>query len=177
MPWIRALLSIFIIYHLVAVALAPNSTSFLGRVLGPYYLGYANMVGAHTPWNFFSPDPADNFRIEYKVRFSEISGTPTLTQTLPEWYDKGTLSPNERRDLYLTRFLMMDPTRLASLFGPWMCRKYPEASEVVSQFKVQKLPPLDRALLDPQNWKSDITEIELPAFTHYCKEFQESEAL
>jgi hypothetical protein len=146
--FLKALISIFIIYHLVVIIVLPNGFSYLGRVLHPFIVPYANTLGLNTTWNFFSPDPANTIFFEYSVRFEDEMGNPIkepIFGVLPKEKDQIITDSSQRRFLYAVRFLMLDKNRLELLFAPWLCRQYEGATRVSIKQVTQQIPNLDMA--------------------------------
>jgi hypothetical protein len=146
----KVLISLWLVYHLLAVFVLPGGGSFVIRRLQSYLLPYANTVGVNTTWNFFSPDPANTMYFIYHINFENDEGEelkPREEGFFPPEKDKIVTNGSRRRLLYAMRFLMLDSRRLQTLMAPWLCREYPEASRVSIQMILEKIPSLDRALL------------------------------
>lgn len=146
----KLFLSLFGIYHLVVMLWMPNLGSFLGRELEPIIAPYGNVVGLNASWNFFSPDPAHTMYLRYRVYFESPEGEELeepIEAFIPETKEKPVRSFTKKRHLYAMRFMIMDPTRLETILGPWLCRQYPKASMIEMQHFVESVPPLQEARL------------------------------
>ena len=66
---LKIFLSVFIVYHLTVIFVIPNSTSMVYEQLSPYVLPYGWTLRMATPWQFFSPDPADHYYFKYIVHY------------------------------------------------------------------------------------------------------------
>jgi hypothetical protein len=145
----KILLSAFICFHLIVIVVLANGSSFLGRHLAPILLPYANTLGLNATWNFFSPDPAHTMFYRMRIFFEDANGEdlrePEELYFPPE---KGQIVVNssKRRMLYAMRFLTLDPTRLKSILGPWLCRQYPGATRVKMEHFIHEIPGLDAAM-------------------------------
>src|SRR6476469_7797231 len=53
----KAFLSLFLVFHLSAVVLAPNCQTYLGKVAAPLFEPYLNFFEFMASWSFFAPDP------------------------------------------------------------------------------------------------------------------------
>src|SRR5579871_3993566 len=70
----KALLSVWLVYHLFCILILPNGGSFLGRYSEKYILEYGNFLGINTPWNLFSPDPAHTMYFASTIHFEGEDG-------------------------------------------------------------------------------------------------------
>ena len=148
-PALKILISVWVVYHLAGIVILPNGGSFLGRHFGPYFLYYANAIGANNAWNFFSPEPPPTLYFEYKITFPLAEGKSsreTLQGFFPPEKTNVVLNTSERRRLYAMEYLMVNPMQIDALVAPWLCRSYPNAAEVEITHKLLDLPTLDVAI-------------------------------
>lgn len=146
----KILLSVFGLYHLVVMLLMPNLTSFLGRELERWIAPYGNSVGLNATWNFFSPDPAHTMYLRYRVYYESAEGEELREPDefyIPETKELPVKDFTLKRHLYAMRFMIIDPKRLETVLGPWLCRQYPQASLIEMQHFVESVPPLHEARL------------------------------
>lgn len=158
--YIKALLSLWALYHLLVVIVMSNGGSFVGRLLQGYITPYANITGFNTSWNFFSPDPAHTMYFRYLVYFNDENGEPLQEEVegfFPRLKNQGTFDPRERRELYLMHFFLLNPERLEKLFAPMICRQYPGATSLRVDFIIESIAPLDQAVTLKRDSMADLS--------------------
>lgn len=173
---LQILFSFFILYHLSAIIILPNSSSYLGRSLGPYFLTYANISGLNVNWNFFSPDPPHRMFLRYVVRSEDVLGNetrPSVRGSIPSPTEQFTKDSSQRRYFYEMRFLFLDDHRRNRILGPWFCRQYPGATEVDISNVVEVIPDLDLAQMGVTENGEEST---LMKFTYPCGNAMDDEA-
>ena len=87
--------------------------------------------------------------LTYRVRYEDAAGNELREPEegyLPPEKDQMVMDSSKRRLLYSMRFLVIDPRRLESLMGPWLCRQHPGASEITMTHVTEAIPPLDVAV-------------------------------
>jgi hypothetical protein len=146
-PTLKAILSLFIIFQLTIMIVMANGGSYLGRKF-QFLLPYANAIGLNTTWNFFSPDPAHTMYFHSLVYFENEYGE-MIKDPVEEFYppekEKVVIDGTKRRFLYAMRFMMLDPERVETLLGPWLCKSNPGSTSVLIEQTIESIPPLDRA--------------------------------
>ena len=155
----KILISLWILYHLSVILVLANGSSFVGRNWSQFFLPYGNVLGLNSSWNFFSPDPAHTMYLQYKIRYEDGQGNELkepFEGFLPPEKNQVVVDSSKRRMLYAMRFLLLDPSRLETLMGPWLCRKYPGASEVSISYILEALPSLDVALTNSETSIADL---------------------
>lgn len=175
--WLRIVLSVFIVYHLIVISVLANGSSFLGRRLDPWISFYGNLLGLNVAWNFFAPDPAHTMFIHYTVRFDGKEGEEprdSVEGYIPPEKEKIVIDTSKRRFLYAMRFLVFDERRMKILLGPFLCRQHPGAHAVHLENILEPIPSLDVSQLENQREKQQSIFME---YTHYCNEAQDEVAL
>jgi hypothetical protein len=169
-PAVKVALTVFLIYHLSAVLLLPNSTSLVGRKLSRYFLNYANQLGFNTGWAFFSPAPSPMFYLEYDAEMAngeEANGGQPLVyppHRVGFGYDDGW-----NRRLFGMRFFALNPERLERFFVPYLCRQVPGAQRITVQPVFERIEDVERA----GEWAEfkDMSErLDLPRQKYSCPE-------
>lgn len=170
----KLLLSLFVVYHLIAVLLMPNHHSFVHREFGWLFLPYANTLGLNTPWQFFSPDPSSHVYFEYEVIPESIDRDIEKHRWPPE--DKSRyLVDNYMRLIYHSRFTTSSKERIETFLIPWLCRHHPGAREITVTTMSEELVSLDKArilggpitnLFEIRMWDRN---------SQYCENSQEDE--
>ena len=125
---LKAVLSVFLVYHLLAILILPMGKGLLIRDLGRHFYTYANVFGLNTTWQFFSPGPSPIFYLEYSFTYPEVEGDDNSfemsePQLLPEKRNGFGVSDFYSRRLYSMRFLSLDDGRMENYMAPWLCTK------------------------------------------------------
>src|SRR4051812_7972992 len=55
--WARIPLSLYVIFHIFCVAIAPNTEGFLRERVGRWVDPYLDRLAFSVPWRFFAPEP------------------------------------------------------------------------------------------------------------------------
>lgn len=168
----KALLSLWILYHLFVVVVMSNPGSFLERNVRAWLAPYANITGFNTSWNFFAPDPASTMYFHYWVHFENDRGEPLKEPVegfLPQDKNTASFDVRRRRELYLMHYFFRRPERLESLFVPHLCKEHPGATTVRIEFMVETIAPLDEARIFKDEAMSDLSkQLELIKREYPC---------
>lgn len=146
--WLQALLSLFVVFHLSVMVVLANGSSFFGRSFQAVIVPYGNLISLNTTWNFFSPDPAHTMYLRYFVEFLDSDGNELqepIEGFVPPDKEKISIDSSERRFLYAMRFLIIDQSRMETLLGPWLCKRYAGATFVSMEQSWRRIPSLDEA--------------------------------
>lgn len=158
---LKVLLSLWAAYNILAMVVMPNVSSYFGLWVSGVVTPYANTIGLNASWNFFSPDPAHTMYLRYYVHFIGEDGIETqdpIEDYFPQEKNKGISDPTRKRELYAMRFMVIEPVRLKTLFGPWICKKFPEATYVEMEHVVETVPPLDQVVTLKNERVHDLSE-------------------
>ncbi len=148
---IKAIFSIFLVYHLIAILSMPLLGSILGRRIGQFITPYTNITGLNPTWEFFSPDPPVPLYFEYIVYFEDDHGeelSPPIEGLFPEDGLEPTNNPNKIRLKTSVRLLALNEGKADTVFMGYLCRKYPRASRVFVKPIVEWIPPLEKVQLN-----------------------------
>lgn len=170
--FLKAALSVFILYHLAAILVLPMSRGVVIRETGHYFTGYANLLGLNTAWQFFSPGPSPIFYLEYTFSYPHgddvIDSEPRL---LPEKREGFGLSDHYSRRLYSMRFLSLDPVKLENYLVPWLCGKDPKAESVTVRQMFGQIQSVEKFRIedDVESFKDMSTvPVNMPRATYAC---------
>lgn len=158
MNWKKALLSLFVVFQVSVVFVLPNPDSILYRETYKYFASYANTLGFNTTWRFFSPNPF-MWVVEYDVipDLDAWRGLEFETYRYPSsLQDVGTREGFNRR-LNFGMFMTSQDRLLENYFGPFLCKRHPEAEIIAIYMVGRETPSIDRMKLEP-SWSS-ITDI------------------
>lgn len=145
----KALLSFWIVYNIFTMLVMPNIGAYFGRMSSRFIIPYANTVGLNASWNFFSPDPAHTMYLHYMINYADKEGNPTKDPVegyFPPEKNQGITATTRKRELYVMRFMVIDPKRLKVFMGPWLCRQYPGATSVDMEHVIETVPMLDQVV-------------------------------
>ncbi|NUN07048.1 MAG: hypothetical protein HUU57_14970 [Bdellovibrio sp.] len=168
----KTLLSLWIVYNIFTMLVMPNIGAYFGRTTSKFITPYANSVGLNASWNFFSPDPAHTMYIRYHVYFIGPEGVETqepIENYFPLEKNTPVLDLARKRDLYAMRFMVIEPKRLKTYFGPWLCRRHPGASSVEMEHVIETVAMLDQAVTFKYEDMRDLSkELKYVRETYSC---------
>ena len=142
---LQVLMSLGILYHLLAVVLLPNPQSITGRSLGRLVIPYANQLGFNTTWQFFSPGPSPTFYLEYHVVKATEDDSDSGAHFYPPMRQGHSWDDRYNRRLYAMRFFSLDQIRMENYFVPWLCAQHPGAVELDVRYIFEPIPPIEKA--------------------------------
>lgn len=158
----KALVHLWIVYHLVLILIMPNSGSFIGRYYQHWILPYTNTIGLNAAWSFFSPDPSMIFTMKYRALFLNELGEetrPSIEGEYPRYSSGNFINPIRMRELYTFRFFNLFDSYRENYLFPWLCRQFPDATHVEIQAKVESYMSLDKAMmLENESEKTFLSE-------------------
>ncbi len=144
---VQALLSAWIVFHLLAVVIMPNKNTYLGYLFARWLEPYANSLELASNWNFFAPEPGMPMRLEFETVDSK--GDQLVHDFWP------TLRSPWRK-IALSHFIMKGPPGGEALFGKFLCGKNPAASSVRMWKNSYGLPDLMEVADGKKNIKDEI---------------------
>lgn len=166
---LKVVISIFLLYHLSAVAILPNASSMIGRKLSWLYLPYANPTLFNRTWQFFSPGPMSAVYLEYNTLTNEgpAADEDRPPYVYPPHRKNAALDDFYMRTLAGMRLISMNPDNFETDFIPFLCRLHPEAVKLDLRSVVEELPPIEKA--DPSATFKDMSErTTLPRKIYDC---------
>ncbi len=147
------LLSIWIVFHGLALILMPSPQSILvdlyGRLFGPYL----SQLGMNTTWNLFSPDPAQALYGQVQLIHPKYE-TGEKVILFPKSAHGKMLNPLDQRGLYFFRYMMLDPKRMEEFLVPWFCKSDEKPREVWIQVHRLWVPPLKDLVLQEEPFEA-----------------------
>ncbi|MBX9767749.1 MAG: hypothetical protein K2X47_10795 [Bdellovibrionales bacterium] len=136
----KLLLTLFGVYHLIVIVVIPNRSNYFNIPLGPYILPYANTMSLNVSWQFFAPEPGPAVFWEAEVKQDLVT---IAKEMLPEEENKFLLRTRYNRRVSMMRFLYNDFSRVSALYVPYLCRMYPEATDVKVTLSQVPFPTAD----------------------------------
>ncbi len=170
---LKAVLSVFLVYHFLAIFILPMGKGLLIRELGRHFYTYANVFGLNTSWQFFSPGPSPIFYLEYSFTYPEVgedSFEMSEPQLLPEKRSGFGVSDFYSRRLYSMRFLSLDDGRLEKYLAPWLCRQDLRAETVTVRQKFGEIQAVERhrGEMGADSFSEMSDPLDLPPKTFRC---------
>lgn len=123
----RALLSVFIVFHLFAVIVSPNSGSYLGYRFASAVVPYVRTLELGAEWGFFAPDPGPP-----PVVIEWEAVTEDGSSHRGRWPEQQSFALRDRlnRRITIARFMASEPGRAAKMLTPSICRHDRDALNV-----------------------------------------------
>lgn len=119
--------------------------SVWARVVGPYIVDYANLLGVNVLWQFFSPLPSPTMYLEYTLqRFPDNGEREEQSGVWPPKERAGMWRENWNRRSYSMRYMGADNRRMEELFAPWLCRQFPSTDHVEVVYYLLVPPNMER---------------------------------
>lgn len=165
---IRILLSIFIIYHLIVILVYPNPISIPGRMVTKWTVDYANLFNLNTTWQFFSPDPTGHVFLRYEVLETEDPEEEPKEHLWPPARGEFKLHDFWFRLVYHSRHMIMSHERMEANLLPWLCRKHPEAKQIVLKGVVEELPTIELMQQEGKPFADAVKERTWSTLTREC---------
>ena len=117
----RALLSVFVVFHLFAVLVSPNSDTYLGYRFASVVLPYVRVLELGAGWGFFAPDPGPPPAF---IEWVAVKGDGSVLRgRWPDERDAFVLRDRLNRRITMGRFMATQPDRAAKMLGPSICRR------------------------------------------------------
>lgn len=137
----RPLLSIFLVFHLTCVLVAPNQATYLGATIAPLIRPYAEFLEFASSWSFFAPEPGPPpVFIEWEVL--DEKGMRVANGNWPSKEDPYFLRERQNRRIATTKFMMATDGRTQGIMAPYLCRKHEGAHSVELWRVLQTIPSL-----------------------------------
>lgn len=133
--------SLWIVFHLLAIAIVPNASSVLTSELQNWVVPYTNLIGFHSFWQFFSPDPGA--AVFFRVRLYEKENLLTSFDYPPK-NDPFWIRSRYNRRVSSVRFFSRPPADgVPRQLGPYFCRQDARATSAEISLLVMRPPTLD----------------------------------
>lgn len=118
---LRVVLSLFLVFHLFAIILAPNRESHLTTWSAPVIEPYLDVLSLSATWNFFAPDPGPP-PIFLEWELLDQKGGPVELGRVPAQQSPYFLRERQNRRLVSTRFMIFSNDRIEGIMVPYLCR-------------------------------------------------------
>lgn len=122
----RIILSLFVVLHLVGVAIVPNMSSYSAQRVAPFYMQYMHGLGLGGIWSFFAPEPfSPPMYLDYTL---EIPNDIPITGRFPDDSEEFFWRSQINRRTSISRFMMSDSIHVEHMFMNYLCHRYPNAN-------------------------------------------------
>jgi hypothetical protein len=166
--WLPLILSVFLIYHIVAILLYPNPGSVLYRYLDPVFSAYGNQLGLNTTWQFFSPNPGTFRYLSYDTVIETDDDIDLKSYTFPP-QDDSLLQTNQARLFYFTVRMISHPPNIKKFLVPYLCRKHPEATSIALKAVDKRIPSMAKAkIFAAESFRDMHEEADIPEEEFGC---------
>lgn len=161
----RIALSLFVVFHLLAIVLIPATENILSQSLSGTLRPYAGLFGLDTGWKFFAPNPV--IYRELVVTVENQDGSTTNLQWPPSIKDFTVTELFNRRN-YHSLLTTITEDRLESFFVPWLCRSHANAERVVVLPVQRTIPDIYSAGRSRRSLEGLETESQWQAIDRTC---------
>lgn len=167
-PWIRLLLSCFIVFHLVGVLLAPNPLSYLTQSLAFVYRPYTNFLGLAHTWGFFAPEPIyPPMYIDYAIE--KNGGTP-VEGRFPDEKNPYFFRDRHNRRMSMSRFILSSDEFIKNMFVRYLCLGESDV-RVVKLWRVLTTQPSLQMVQKGEKKMTDPVDVKIEVLgDYYCPE-------
>jgi hypothetical protein len=140
--WIKAGLSLAILFQLFCVCLAPNRNAYLRSRFSSFTDPYTNVMGLASTWSFFAPEPGPPpLYINYEM--FDKNGVSLRTGSWPDPKDKFFFSDRALRRGAATQFILSRPDDAVNMLIPYFCHRDPTIGSVRLWTSIYGIPPME----------------------------------
>ena len=128
-------MSLFIVWHTIALVVAPAPKSFVTQSLRVVLQPYLTLFWLDNSWDFFAPDIGKGYKFRYVIEDSAGKSYAFVPIDEISWYH-----PMYRRIVYWFNAIIEDPDTYADRAAALFCRKHASLRPVsISLIQVQEL--------------------------------------
>lgn len=136
-------LSIFLIFHVLAIFVLPNPDSILYREWQSVFARYGSTLGINTTWRFFSPNP-NLSTVEYEV--IGMDHEPEVHRYPPSVAAVGSREAYNRLMNYAI-YMAAGSRYLEDFLHPTLCKMHPGAAALSYYVISNRFPTIESAQL------------------------------
>lgn len=165
---LRLALSAWIVYHLTAVVLVPNSRNHIGQLVTPIMGPYVDFFEFTNAWSFFAPEPGPPpVYIEYEL--VDARGESIRRGKWPDMPNPFFLRERQNRRIAAAEFMMSSEVRAEKMMHGYLCRNFAEASSV-RIWRVVHTIPTWQEVAEGKRRIGDEVRLERQLVTHsFCE--------
>jgi hypothetical protein len=119
--WVRAGLSVYILFHLFCVLLVPNSDNYTGNYFLKALQPYVYFFELTNNWNFFSPNPEPPIYVEYELL--DDQGQTARTGRWPDVKDPFFWRERQTRRITAADFMVSQELRAEKMMVGYLCHQ------------------------------------------------------
>jgi hypothetical protein len=128
MKRVKAGLSVFILFHLFCILLAPNSDNYTGFRFGKLIQPYVFFLELTNNWNFFAPNPEPPIYVEYEL--VDPDGQGYKQGMWPEEKDPFFLRDRQTRRISSADFMVNTEMHAEKMMVPYLCNLTPRPHSI-----------------------------------------------
>jgi hypothetical protein len=136
--WLKASLSLFIVFHIFCVLLAPNSESYMGGVFLNVMKPYLFFFEMTNHWNFFSPNPEPPVFVDYQL--VNMKGDAYFDGRWPETGESFFWKERQTRRVTAADFMVNQEVSAEKMMANYLCHRSPRP-EAVRLWRVMEPVP------------------------------------
>ena len=167
-PWVKALASLALLFHLFAVFVFPNPESLLSRQTSWLLFPYGNLLGLNTTWRFFSPNPVLKV-FEYEAYGYDSNGDVNFEKKgqFPESLEQAGSRETFNRIMNFAMYASSRQDGVEKVLKPYFCKRFPKA-EVSFYLLDYQLPSMELAKLEAGDFESMAKKRRVPLSSVNC---------
>jgi hypothetical protein len=123
MKWVKAGLSLFIVFHLFCVLLVPNSDNATGEFFLRFTKPYLFFFEMTNTWNFFAPNPEPPIWIDYQLL--DAQGQPYFNGRWPDIQKPYFLRERQTRLITAADFMVNNEVSAEKMMVNYLCHLQP----------------------------------------------------
>jgi hypothetical protein len=163
--WRRHVLTVFIIFHLIAMTASVSKKTVVGKLLRKGTVHYERLLGVWQAWGMFGPNPPNGS--SYLVATGILqSGDEIEVPVLAGQADRETFKWFYSRSLKLERsaFVPSKNRALREGYGQWICRQAAADGLSLERVEIWKRRVLHRSQeqrLSGEEWSPEVQRVDL----------------
>ena len=165
----KILLSLFLVFHVVAIFVLPNPDSILYREWQGVIATYGSTIGMNTTWRFFSPNPSLS-TVEYEV---VKSGHEPEKFRYPASVEQVGSREAFNRLMNFAIFMAATRENLEKFLHPYICKMHPDAEQIAYYIITNKFPTIENAQLRASSREDLSVKARNPAGEFDCAKVTE----
>jgi len=128
MKWVKAGLSLFLVFHLFCMLLVPNSDNYAGEFFLKFTQPYLFFFELTNTWNFFAPNPEPPIYIDYQLL--DAQGQSYVTGRWPDIKTPYFLRERQTRLITAADFMVNNEHRAEKMMVNYFCHQIPHPGSV-----------------------------------------------
>lgn len=164
--WIKAGLSLYLVFHLLCALVVPNSDNYVGARLSPLITPYAFFFELTNTWNFFAPNTEPPIYVEYEL--VDEKGDVFRRGRWPEQDENLYLRERQTRRITAADFMVNLEIRAEKMMVAYLCHRSP-APHALRLWRVMETIPRPEEVASGRRKIGDGVGTERKFVSHtYC---------